>query len=72
MSVRGTLPKLAVIATLAATAALATPTAAMAYGWHWHHQPLPSTASELSTGNAAVGLVGPRVNWLTAAEETHG
>ncbi|MFF2040945.1 hypothetical protein ACGFZP_21465 [Kitasatospora sp. NPDC048239] len=71
MSVRGTLPKLVVIATLAAAAAVAAPTAALAYGGQ--HQPqLPSSLSKLEAGNAAVGLVGPRINWLVASEETHG
>ncbi|MGW4894774.1 hypothetical protein ACWEQL_21270 [Kitasatospora sp. NPDC004240] len=70
MTVRGFLPKLAVTATLAAAVALATPSTAMAFGWPY--PPLPSSKSELSTGNAGVGLVGPHVAWLNASEHTKG
>ncbi|GAA1382708.1 hypothetical protein GCM10009639_02180 [Kitasatospora putterlickiae] len=69
MSVRGKLRKFAVIATIAAAAAVITPTAAVAHGGE--EQPY-SSASGLSAGNAAVGLVGPRFSWLEFFENVNG
>ncbi|MER5349338.1 hypothetical protein ABT093_03245 [Kitasatospora sp. NPDC002551] len=69
MSVRGKLRKFAVIATVAAAAAVIAPTAAVAHGGD--HQP-SSSSSGLAAGNAAVGLVGPRISWLEWFEQTNG
>ncbi|MED7947735.1 MULTISPECIES: hypothetical protein [unclassified Streptomyces] len=68
MSVRGNLRKFAVIATVAAAAAVVTPTVAVAHGGG--HQ--PSAQSGLQAGNAAVGLVGPRANWLQWFDRSNG
>ncbi|MFF8769357.1 hypothetical protein [Kitasatospora sp. NPDC015120] len=69
MSVRGTLRKFAVIATVAAAAAVLAPTAAVAHGSDEHPS---SSSAALLAGNAAVGLVGPRISWLEAFESTNG
>ncbi|MFB7469923.1 hypothetical protein [Kitasatospora sp. NPDC056184] len=70
MSVRGKLRKFAVIATVAAAAAVIAPTAAVAHGGG--EQPSSSSSSGLQAGNAAVGLVGPRISWLEWFENTNG
>ncbi|MFE6866227.1 hypothetical protein ACFVFS_06695 [Kitasatospora sp. NPDC057692] len=71
MSVRGKLRKFAVIATVAAAAAVIAPTAAVAHGGG--EQPSSSSSSSgLQAGNAAVGLIGPRISWLEWFENTNG
>ncbi|MEV6974076.1 hypothetical protein [Kitasatospora sp. NPDC093806] len=70
MSVRGKLRKFAVIATVAAAAAVIAPTAAVAHGGG--HEASPSTSSGLQAGNAAVGLIGPRANWLQWFDRSNG
>ncbi|WP_380283011.1 hypothetical protein [Kitasatospora purpeofusca] len=69
MSVRGKLRKFAVIATVAAAAAVIAPTAAVAHGGH--EEP-SSSSSGLQAGNAAVGLVGPRISWLEWFDRSNG
>ncbi|MBP0450863.1 MULTISPECIES: hypothetical protein [unclassified Kitasatospora] len=68
MSVRGTLCKFAVTAVLAAAAAVAVPTTAVAHS----EAPQPSSASGLATGAASVGLFGPKLAWLEAFSRSNG
>ncbi|MET8698552.1 hypothetical protein ACFVUH_21555 [Kitasatospora sp. NPDC058032] len=68
MSVRGKLRKFAVVATVVAAAAVIAPTAAVAHGGGEQ----PSYSAGLEAGNAAVGLVGPRLSWLAAFESSNG
>ncbi|MFE7492752.1 hypothetical protein ACFVVU_19030 [Kitasatospora sp. NPDC057965] len=70
MSVRGKLRKFAVVATVVAAAAVIAPTAAVAHGGG--EEPQPSYSAGLEAGNAAVGLVGPRLSWLAAFESSNG